>query len=99
MFGEFCLHPKFAKHEKPNRNPGITALASGLASLPAGRQAWSEAGATAKLHGANTTNAARPSGRCISSLNFKERKKNIVKPKQKANLMRIIGQSSPLSLL
>ena len=29
------------------------------------------------------TNVARPSGRCISSLNLKERKKHIVKPKHK----------------
>ena len=23
MFGEFCPHPKFAKHEKPNRTPAL----------------------------------------------------------------------------
>jgi len=35
VFGEFCPHPKFAKHEKPNRNPCITAKR-------ATKRAWSE---------------------------------------------------------
>ena len=34
-------------------------------------------------NGAYITRVARPSGRCISSLNFRERKKHIVKPRYK----------------
>ena len=64
--------------KKPNRTLCITTKAAGLG----GRGV--RPSPQARPNGAYTTKAARPSGRCIRSLNFKERKKNIVKPKQKA---------------
>ena len=48
--------------------------ASGLASVE-----WARA--PGRANGAYTTNAVRPSGRCISSLNLKERKQSIVETK------------------
>ncbi len=85
MFGEFCPHPKFAKHEKPNRT-----FALPLSERPSERGVKpndSEA-KRCKHHKRSPPQRAVQSslGRLrTSSLNLKERKENIVKPKQKAS--------------
>ena len=85
MFGEFCPHPKFAKHEKPNR---ILALPLSERPSERGMSPSPSEGERCKHHKRSPPKRAvhSPAGRLrTSSLNFKERKKNIVKTKQKAN--------------
>jgi len=77
VFGAFCRRPKCAKHEEAESKPLHNHQASGLASEAV------RPSPQARPNGACTTNVARPSGRYISSLSLKERKQNIVKPKQK----------------
>ena len=85
MFGAFCPHPKCAKHEKPNRT-----LALLLSERPSERGVKpNDSEAEWYLHHKRSPPKRAvhsPSGRLrTSSLNFKEQKENIVKPKQKAN--------------
>ena len=85
MFGEFCPHPKFAKHEKPNRD-----TAKALSERPSERGVKpNDSEAKRCIHHKRSPPKRAvhsPAGRFrTSSLNFKERKQDIVKPKQKAN--------------
>ena len=79
VFGAFCPHPKFAKHEKPNQT-----FALPLSERP------SERGVSLSLkqraNGANTTNAARPSGRCIMNYIAANSSWNAVKKNDLDNL-------------
>jgi len=101
VFGEFCPHPKFAKHEKPNRTrPNISTKprpsgAPSEACAHAGRTVAREIrerrprrGAQSSLNlSRNANKLAAGSRPLLCSLAGKERIKRIVKPKHKASQM------------